>query len=80
MPHLNDITSFINARNTRGEGDRLIVEDLFEHWPKDETELAAIKNIAVKSEMYRNLLFSEDLSLTTIIVEPSAYEKSAGCK
>ena len=77
MPHLNDITSLINARNTRGEGDQLIVEDLFENWPKDEAELAEIKKIAVKSEMYKNLLLSEDLGLTTIIVEPSAYEKSA---
>ena len=77
MPHLNDITSLINARNTRGKGDQLIVEDLFENWPKDEAELASIKNTAVNSEMYKNLLLSEDLSLTTIIVEPSAYEKSA---
>jgi len=78
MPHLNDITSLINARNTRGEGDQLIVEDLFENWPKDELELAQIKKIAVNSEMYKNLLLSEDLSLTTIIIEPSAYERSAG--
>jgi len=77
MPHLNDINSLINARNTRGEGDRLIVEDLFEHWPADEKELASIKKIAVESEMYDNLLLSRDLSLTTIILEPSAYESSA---
>lgn len=77
MPHLNDITSLINARNTRGEGDRLIVEDLFENWPKDEVELAKIKKIAVESEMYKNLLLSEDLSLTSIIVEPSAYEQAS---
>lgn len=76
MPHLNDITSLINARNTRGEGDRLIVEDLFEHWPKDATELEAIKKTAMNSEMYKNLLINADLSLTTIIIEPSAYEVS----
>ena len=74
VPHLNDITSLLNARNTRGEGDRLIVEDLFENFPKNEKELAVIKEIASKSEMYTNLLFNEDFTLTTIILEPSAYE------
>ena len=74
VPHLTDITSLINARNTRGEGDQLIVEDLFQEWPQNAQELAAIKKIAVASEMYKNLLISDDLTLTTIILEPNAYE------
>ncbi len=76
VPHLADITSLLNARNTRGEKDRLIVEDLFENWPKNAQELAAIKKLAINSEMYKNLLFNEDLTLTTIILEPNAYESS----
>ena len=75
-PHLADITSLLNARNTRGEGDKLIVEDLFENWPKNAEELAHIKALASKSEMYKNLLLSEDSTLTTIILEPNAYESS----
>ncbi len=76
VPHLNDITSLLNARNTRGEGDQLIVEDLFENFPTNKQEIEAIKKIAVNSEMYTNLLFNEDLTYTTIILEPSAYESS----
>jgi len=76
-PYLNDITSLINARNTRGVGDQLIVEDLFETWPKNEKDLEAIKKIAFKSEMYQNLLLSEDGRYTTIIIEPSTYESSS---
>ena len=76
VPHLNDITSLLNARNTRGEGDRLIVEDLFENYPTNTQEIEAIKKLAVNSEMYKNLLFSEDLTYTTIILEPNAYESS----
>ena len=76
-PHLNDITSLINARNTRGEGNQLIVEDLFENWPKNAEDLNKIKNIAVNSTLYKNLLLSEDNTFTTIIIEPSAYETSA---
>ncbi len=78
VPHLTDITSLINARNTRGEGDQLIVEDLFLEWPQNDKELQAIKEIAVKSEMYKNLLISDDLTLTTIILEPDAYESVEG--
>jgi len=78
VPHLTDITSLINARNTRGEGDQLIVEDLFLDWPQNSDELQAIKDIAVKSEMYKNLLISDDLTLTTIILEPDAYESVEG--
>jgi predicted RND superfamily exporter protein len=76
IPHLNDINSLINARNIRGEGNRLIVEELFENWPQNEEELKKIKNLAVNSELYRNLLFNDDMTLTTIILEPSAYEES----
>jgi hypothetical protein len=78
VPHLNDINSIINARNTRGEGDKLIVEDLFENWPKNEQELEAIKQLALNSKLYRNLIFNDDMTMTTIIVEPSAYEEVEG--
>ena len=37
LPFLEDITSLINARNTHGKKDELIVEDLFETLPNDVT-------------------------------------------
>jgi len=78
IPHLNDINSIINARNTRGDGDELIVEDLFENWPKNEAELAKIKKIAMNSKLYRNLIFNDSTTMTTIMIEPSAYEEVEG--
>ena len=74
VPHLNDITSLINARNTRGEGERLIVEDLFENFPQTDAELQKIKATALNNPMYKNLLFNEALTMSTIILEPNAYE------
>lgn len=74
VPHLGDITSLINARNTRGEGDRLIVEDLLENFPKTQSEADAIKALAAQNPMYKNLLLDETLTMTTIILEPNAYE------
>jgi len=78
VPHLADITSLINARNTRGEGDQLIVEDLFENFPQTEQELANIKKIALDNPMYINLLFNKAHTFTTIILEPNAYESTVG--
>ncbi len=78
VPHLNDITSLINARNTRGEGDQLIVEDLFEEFPSNQAELEKIKKIALNNAMYKNLLYNHEHTFTTIILEPSAYESVAG--
>jgi predicted RND superfamily exporter protein len=75
-PHLADITSLLNARNTRGDNDTLIVEDLFEHFPKNIQELNTLKKTAQNSEIYRDLLFNKKLNFTTIILEPNAYENS----
>jgi len=36
VPYIEDITSLINARNTRGEKDELIVEDLLENRQQDD--------------------------------------------
>ena len=38
-PYLADITSLINARNTRGEGDTLVVDELLKQWPKTKSDL-----------------------------------------
>ncbi len=73
LPYLDDITSLINARNTRGEASTLIVEDLLEEWPQDAAALAAVKERAMGNAFYRNLLLSEDATTTVIIIKTDAY-------
>ncbi len=73
LPYLDEVTSLVNVRNTRGEGDQLIVEDLLENFPKDEKDVAKIKDIAMGSEFYRNLLLSEDGKLTGVMIETQAF-------
>ncbi len=73
VPHLDDITSLINARNTLGQGDRLIVEDLLETWPENQNEFDALKLRALNNPMYKNLLISDDGKYTTIVIQTSAY-------
>ncbi len=73
VPHLNDITSLINARNTEGQEDRLEVDDLLRHWPQNEEEMAALKKRAMSNPLYHNQLLSEDAAFTTIVLEIDAY-------
>lgn len=53
--------------------DELIVEDLLEHWPETETELAALKERTMRNQLYRNLLISEDGACTTMTIQPLYY-------
>ncbi len=69
VPHLADITSLVNARNTRGKTDRLIVEDLLEHFPQSNAELGALRERVMANPLYRNRLISTDGTMTTIIIE-----------
>jgi hypothetical protein len=73
VPYIDDITSIVNARNTRGEADELIVEDLLEHWPQNNTEMEALKKRVLTNPLYKNLLISEDATFTTIIIKTHTY-------
>ncbi|MBW1829295.1 MAG: MMPL family transporter, partial [Deltaproteobacteria bacterium] len=76
VPHLEDITSLINARNTYGENDELIVDDLMENWPQSPEEFEAVKKRALNNPLYKNLLISEDHKFTTIVIETSAFSST----
>ncbi len=73
VPYIDDVTSLINARNTYGENDTLIVEDLFDNWPKNLNELNSIKESALSNELFNKTLFSEDLKYTAILIKTKAY-------
>jgi predicted RND superfamily exporter protein len=77
VPYLDEATSLINARNTRGEGDELIVEELFENQPQTDEEWAAIKKRALNNEFYKNLYISEDGRYATIVVSTLAFAPEA---
>ena len=73
LPYLDEVTSLVNVRNTRGKGDELLVEDLLEHFPKTKADVAKIKKIAMANEFYQNLFLSKDGTITTIVIETKAY-------
>ncbi len=73
VPYIDDITSLVNARNTRGEEDLLIVEDLLENWPETEDQIQATKQRALSNPMYENMLISKDGTFTTIIIQTQSH-------
>ena len=73
VPFLDDITSLYNVRNTRGEGDQLITDDLLEPFPTTQEEVAAIKQRALASHFYKDLFISKDGKMTTLVIETDAY-------
>lgn len=77
VPNIDDITSLINARSTRGEGDELIVGELLEDWPQTDTELETLKKRTLSNPLYKNLLISEDGKFTTIIIKSNTYSSGS---
>jgi predicted RND superfamily exporter protein len=73
VPYLDDITSLYNVRNTRGEGDKLITDDLLEIFPTTQEHVAVIKEQAMASHFYKDLFISSDGKMTTIVIETDAY-------
>jgi len=73
VPFVEDVTSLINARNTRGEGDELIVEDLMAAWPDSSEELARIRARALSNPLYINAMLSEDATYTVLSLKPFTY-------
>ena len=73
VPHLREITSLVNVRNTRGEGDELIVEDLMENLPETPEAMAGFRERVMGSHLYPNFLISEDGRFTVIVLETEAF-------
>jgi predicted RND superfamily exporter protein len=68
LPLVDEVTSLVNARVTRGSRDEIIVEELLEDWPRSEADLGAIATFVRSNPVYRNILISEDGRFTAIMV------------
>jgi len=73
VPYIDEVTSLYNVRNTRGDGDKLITDDLLEPFPTSEAALVDIKKRTMESHFYKDLLISKDGKMTTMIIETDVY-------
>ncbi len=78
VPFLKEVTSLINVRDTRGEGDQLIVGELLEEIPETPRAMADLREYVLASKFYPNLYISQDGTLTSIILETIPYSPGEG--
>lgn len=80
VPKLQEVTSLVNARETRGEGDELVVRELLADWPETPAQLAVLEARALANPLYRDNLLSEDGRVTTLVIETDAYSSLGDTK
>lgn len=76
LPHLDEVTSLVNIRHTRGETDRLIVDDFLVDWPETANELEVLRDRALTHPLYRGSVVSSDSTLATVIVLTTPYSSA----
>lgn len=72
VPFLHKVTSLVNIRNTRGEGDILYAEGLIQDWKNKSITIDELKDLALNNILYQNSMISEDGRLTAIVIETDA--------
>lgn len=70
VPYLDEVKSLLNARNTFGREDELLVEDLLRGWPDEKRDLKEVRRRALATPLYRNLYLNDAASIATIVVKP----------
>jgi predicted RND superfamily exporter protein len=76
VPLLVEVTSLVNARETRGVGDELVVGELMEEWPETAEQVAEIERRALANPLYLDNLISRDGRLTVVVIETSTYSSA----
>ena len=72
VPFLNKVTSLVNIRNTRGEGDTLYADGLIQDWKNKSINIDKLKELALNNTLYQNSMISEDGNLVAILIETDA--------
>lgn len=73
VPHVEEVTSLINARQTLGKDDELLVGDLMQDWPETNTQLEKLKQQVLASPTYKGMLISYDGNKTSISIDIDPY-------
>lgn len=73
LPHVDEVTSLINARWTRGEEDELVVDELMETWPESRADLASLRRRVQANPLYFGRLLSRKESVAAIAIKRATY-------
>jgi hypothetical protein len=66
LPYVREVTSLVNVRQTRGEDDALIVEDLMEDWPETPEDLEDLRRRVFANPLYVDNVISRNGGFTTL--------------
>ncbi len=72
-PFVEEVSSLFNARDTRGVGDELVVDELIASWPLDPAALSTIRARALANPLFVGTLISRDERYTTLSIKPHTY-------
>lgn len=73
VPYVYEVDSLINVRNVYGKDDELIVEDLFEQFPTNQTELDHIQALVKANPVYQGTVISANGKMTALTVKLAAF-------
>jgi predicted RND superfamily exporter protein len=73
IPYLDEITSMLNARWTRGSDDQLLVEDLISEWPTDDADLTELRERVYANPLYLDNLITRDGRITTVLIDADTF-------
>jgi predicted RND superfamily exporter protein len=73
LPHIREVTSLINVRQTRGEDDALIVEDLMDDWPETAADLEDLRRRVLANPLYVDNVISRNGRFTALSIKPVVY-------
>lgn len=73
VPHIDELTSLINARNTHGEGDSLIIEDCLEGWPENNIGMETLQARVRNNHTYKNVLIDETERYVSLLIKTNVY-------
>ena len=74
VPYLAAVDSLISSRVTTGDEESLIVNELFDPWPTNASEYAALEAMAMANPLLENLVIDEQGSFTTLLLQMQAYQ------
>ncbi len=80
LPYLDEVLSLANARETRGEGDELLVGELLDFWEKEGASLDTLRKRVLANPVYRNRFISEDGRFVLMTVRMLTYAEDSAAE
>ncbi len=77
VPYLQEVRNLVNARDTYGESDLLIVNKLLKDFPEEPIDPEWLKERVLGNPVYVNNFISEDGKLTALLLETIAIVKES---